>query len=88
MSEVDALWHDAKRMICREERERFREQFSRDIMVGPYDDGGVAAPGTEKGDGFAIFIGDWRIGWWATRAEACEEASKLEHCILEHRPTR
>ena len=84
---VDKRWRDIQEIIQDEERERFRSQFCKDIMIGTYNDDGVAAPGTEKGDGFAIFIGEWRIGWWSTRAEACEEACKLEQAIMKHKPT-
>jgi hypothetical protein len=63
---------------------RTRDEFTRHVLVAPYDDRGVAEPGKEHGAGFAIFIGEWRIGWWLTRAEAAEEASKLTHAISEH----
>ncbi len=61
-----------------------REKLSRSIYIGPYDDRGVAQSGKEKGAGYAIYIGQWRIGWWATREEACEEGRKLEDAIKEH----
>ena len=61
-----------------------RFEVARAILVGPYDGAGIEKPGEEKGPGFAIFIGEWRIGWWKTRYEACEEAEKLGAAIREH----
>jgi len=29
-------------------------------------------------------IGEWRIGWWATRSEACEAADRLRDAIQKH----
>jgi hypothetical protein len=59
----------------------FREYFARQILVGPFDDTGVAKPGEAHGEGFAIFIGEWRIGWWKTRKQACDEAQVLGEAI-------
>lgn len=81
---IESLKSDLERAIRDNERIHVREALARSIMVGPYDDAGVAAPGSEKGPGFAVFIGEWRLGWWATRNEACIVAYGLEHAIKDH----
>jgi hypothetical protein len=49
----------------------------RKILVGPFDNTGIAKTGEEHGEGFSIFIREWRVGWWKTRTQACDEAQKL-----------
>lgn len=63
---------------------QFRQQFVKEIVVSLYDDRGVAKPGEEKGQGFAIYIGEWRVGWWASRREACEVAAMFSDAIRQH----
>jgi hypothetical protein len=54
-----------------------RDQLAQSIVVGPY-------VGEMSGPGFAIMIGEWRIGWWSDRAQACEEARKIGDAIRNH----
>jgi hypothetical protein len=65
-----------------------RDDLAQAIKVGPFDDRGVAEPGRERGAGFAMFIGEWRLGWWATRAEACDVAQLLAQALRHHRTDR
>ncbi len=62
-----------------------RAALYRAVIVAPFDDRGVAELGKEQGDGFAIFIGEWRLGWWPTRADACEVAGRLVDAIEGYR---
>lgn len=73
--ELTAFWAEQK----------LRRELAQAILVGPYDDYGVAEPGKEKGAGFAIYIGEWRLGWWAERREACEVADGLSNALLFHK---
>jgi hypothetical protein len=61
-----------------------RDDLARSILIGPYDDRGIAEPGKERGDGFAIYIGTWRLGWWATREEACDVGQLLGAALRGH----
>lgn len=61
-----------------------REALAGAVLVGPYDDRGSAAHGHEFGAGYAIIIGAWRLGWWATREEACEVGERLAAAIRKH----
>ena len=82
---TDQQWAALRAQVQAEMEVSVRQKLAAAILVGPHDDRGVAEPGKEHGDGFAIFIGEWRLGWWATRAEACEEARKLDDAIVGHK---
>lgn len=58
-----------------------RYKLADSMLVGPYDDRGIAEPGKEHGPGFAIFLGEWRIGWWKTRNEACDVANQITDAV-------
>jgi hypothetical protein len=81
---VDAEKHIQEAIRQHEERAayRARESLAESLRVGPYDE--------TSGD-FSLWIGGgpsdkgWRIGRWSTRAEACDEGSKLAIAIRRPR---
>jgi hypothetical protein len=77
MGLVDRLLDEARDRAV----EWIRDKIANTIYVGEYDDRGIAHPGKEKGAGYAIYFGEWRIGWWPTREEACDEAEKISEAI-------
>ncbi len=74
---VDELIKELKDQIARESIATFRSMFRRDVFVGPHND-------IKLGEGFAILIGKWQIGWWSTREEAFDVAQILCKVIEEH----
>jgi hypothetical protein len=81
---TEKRWLELEKTIREEAISSFRFALSKELTVGPFNDGGIAIPGKEKGDGFAIFIGEWRIGWWETRSEACDAADRISGAIKQH----
>jgi hypothetical protein len=79
--DIDETFKLIQKQLRHEGEINFREYFSRQVLVGPFDDTDIAKPGEAHGDGFAIFIGEWRIGWWKTRKQACDEAQSLSEAI-------
>jgi hypothetical protein len=51
--------------------------------VGPYDEYTRRNGQPGRGEGFALFFGEWRIGWWATRAEAAEDAEHFAGALRQ-----
>jgi hypothetical protein len=84
MITTDELYASLKRQIAYEAVSEFREALSREFMIAPFSDCGVVPEDKERGDGFAIFIGEWRLGWFATRSEACDVAQRLDDAIRQH----
>ena len=84
MSEVRDHLRSAFEVACERAVSYFKEEFTSAILIDEFSDEGVAEPGKEKGAGFAIFIGEWRIGWWKTREEACDVAGRFEGAIFQH----
>lgn len=81
---VDELWARLRNQISHEAIEAFRVGFSKEITVGTFSDAGLVPSKDEQGDGFAIFIGEWRIGWWPTRSAACDAAERISDAIKQH----
>jgi hypothetical protein len=81
---TEELWSELKKQIASEAVAAFREALSHEVLVGPFNDDGVALPGNEQGEGFAIFIGEWRIGWFPTRPLACDAADRIADAIRQH----
>lgn len=82
--DIEHHWQKLRDVIVRRAQADIRQRLEQAILVGPFNDTGVSEPGKEKGEGFAIFIGEWRIGWFETRSEACEAASRLGDAIARH----
>lgn len=74
---LDDRFHEILDEAAEDEARETRSELAGAILVGPFDD-------FERGPGFAIFIGEWRIGWWATRVEAALEAMKLGDAVRKH----
>jgi hypothetical protein len=79
--DIDKTFKLIQKQLKDEGEESFRKYFAHQILVGPFDDTDVAKPGEEHGKGFSIFIGAWRIGWWKTREQACDDAQALIKAI-------
>ena len=74
---VEETWVQLRKQIAYEAMETFRLDLSNQILVGPFNDSGFVLPEDERGEGFAIFFGEWLIGWWPTRNEASEAATRI-----------
>jgi hypothetical protein len=73
-------WKSLVDALRRRAIQSFREALAREILVGPHCDES-AIP---RGHGFSIFIGEWRIGWWSTRGEACGVAETFVDALKGH----
>ncbi len=67
--DIDKTFQLIQKQLREEGEKSFRKYFAHQILVGPFN------------KGFSIFIGAWRIGWWKTREQACDDAQALIKAI-------
>ncbi len=80
--------HDSWLSLVREIRKgavaHARYHIARGMTIDHYTEVTRHNGAKGRGEGFSIFFGQWRIGWWETRVEACEDAEKIAGAIKEY----